>query len=66
MSLKRESEKILKSCEKQGFTVELRRNSCHYKITSPTGEIYFTGSTPSDSRSLKNMTSYLRRMGAKL
>lgn len=40
-----------------------RQRSGHYKITGP-GVLVFTGSTPSDWRSRRNLIGELRRAGA--
>lgn len=47
-----------------GWSYVLRRSG-HYRVAGPRG-VYFTGSTPSDSRALRNLRSDLRRMGAPL
>lgn len=43
-----------------GYTL---RKAGHYRVTGP-GVLYFTGSTPSDRRALRNLRHDLRRMGA--
>lgn len=53
---------VLKAARKQGWTVEKTRNN-HLKLTNPEGQVYFTGSTPSDQRGVRNLVSDLRKMG---
>lgn len=58
---KREMKQFLRSLEDIGFTVEPTKNG-HVKITNDNmdGPV-FTSSTPSDHRSIKNITSVIRR-----
>lgn len=55
--------RLLAAVEAQGFTVEMRKAG-HVKVVAPTGEVFFTGSSPSDRRSILNFRSQLRRAGA--
>jgi len=57
--------RLLALIEEQGFIVEIRRGG-HVKVTAPTGEVFFTGSSPSDRRSILNFRSQLRRVGAQV
>lgn len=57
--------RLLAAVEDQGFSVEIRRAG-HVKVTAPSGEVFFTGSSPSDRRSILNFRSQLRRAGATL
>jgi len=55
--------KILKSAERQGFTVRQTRNG-HLQVLSADGKGMVTLSgTPSDHRALKNTLADLRRIG---
>lgn len=42
----------------------VKRKRGHYKITGPRGVLYFTSSTPSDWRAVRNLRSDLRQRGA--
>lgn len=53
---------LFKIARRQGWAVEQTRKN-HVKLTSPTGQIYFTGSTPSDYRAGRNLASDLRKLG---
>lgn len=57
--------RLLAAVEDQGFSVEIRRAG-HVKVTAPSGEVFFAGSSPSDRRSILNFRSQLRRAGATL
>ena len=64
--MKRELRAILCRLRDQGWTVELRRSG-HYRLDPPGGGgPYFTGSTPSDWRGIRNLVADLRRRGARL
>lgn len=53
---------LLRLARKQRWNVEKTRGS-HYRITSPSGEIYVAACSPSDWRAVKNVASALRAMG---
>lgn len=58
---------IVKAAGKQGWTIE-RTKGNHIKLTPPDptmSQVILPG-TPSDWRSLKNVTSQLRRAGLKI
>ena len=56
---------VLKQARALDCTVE-RTNGGHVRITCPDGGVIFTGMTPSDPRSVKNLTAMLRRKGVEL
>ena len=56
---------VLKALKAQGWDVG-RTRSGHYKLTSPSGQPVFTGSTPSDARAVNNLRSTLQKNGADL
>ena len=53
---------LIKQAEKQGFNVKLTSGG-HYRWTAPNGVFFFSASSPSDARALKNITQYLRING---
>lgn len=53
---------LVRLAECQGWTVTRTRRN-HLKFCAPNGGVYFTGSTPSDHRAIKNATTHLRKMG---
>lgn len=53
---------LIKAAQKQGWTVERTPNN-HYKWVSPVGGMFFSSSTPSDYRSVKNLKRDLRVNG---
>lgn len=55
---------LLKRLEAEGWTVELK-TSGHRKLTSPTGAVVFTSSSPSDFRAIRNVERDLKRAGWK-
>lgn len=57
--------RLLCAIEEQGFTIEIRRAG-HLKVTAPTGQVFFTGSSPSDKRAILNFRSQLRKAGAQV
>lgn len=63
--MKRDLQDVLRKLREQGWTVTLTKGS-HWRCAAPGGGLYFTGSTPSDYRGIKNMKSDLKRMGADL
>lgn len=62
MSSKKEMRTLFRELERQGFTVETRRSG-HVLIKSPKGGIYFTGSSPSDYRVLRQVEQDLVKFG---
>jgi hypothetical protein len=62
MSNRKEFKQIVKIAESKGWVVQLTGGG-HLKWTSPTGQIVFSASTPSDGRAVKNLVSELRRHG---
>ncbi len=63
MSARKDLKNLRRLAEDQGWTVELTRQSGHWRFTSPDGATYTTGSTPSDGRGLLNLTTDLRKLG---
>jgi hypothetical protein len=53
---------LIKAAREQGWVVE-RNKSNHYKWISPLGGFFFSSSTPSDHRALKNLERDLRVRG---
>jgi hypothetical protein len=53
---------LIKSAREQGWTVERGKNN-HYKWVSPLGGFFFSSSTPSDYRAIKNLERDLRSRG---
>lgn len=64
MSLRDEVIDLIALAEDQGFIV-IRRRKGHYKWIAPDGAIFFSASTPSDWRALKNIKRDLRNHGFK-
>src|SRR5262245_58297602 len=58
-------EKLFQEVRKQGgeVTRSTGRAGKHWKITAPDGEVFFTGRTPSDWRSLRNCRAWCQRHG---
>nr|WSX25642.1 hypothetical protein OG690_38525 [Streptomyces tubercidicus] len=63
--MNRDIQDILKRVKKQGFAVRMNAKR-HYRVTSPGGDTVTVPSTPSDQRSVKNVRSKLRKIGAVL
>ena len=53
---------LLELATEQGWKVERNKNN-HFKFLSPTGNIVFVSSTPSDHRALENIKRDLRVNG---
>lgn len=53
---------MVKEAESQGWQV-LYTNGGHYKWIPPSGKFFFSASTPSDPRSIKNIKRDLRVNG---
>lgn len=53
---------LAEQARQQGWNAYLKKSG-HWKFVPPTGRILFTGSTPSDNRSLKNFERDLRHQG---
>lgn len=65
MAQRKEIKRIVATVEKQGWQVQ--ENAGHIKFFAPDGKtLICTGSTPSDCRSLKNLTARLRRSGVQI
>jgi len=57
--------KLVKTAKEQGWLIEKTENN-HWMFVPPDGgRIIYTGSTPSDSRSRRNLIADLRRGGLK-
>jgi hypothetical protein len=52
---------LMRKIQKKGWIVQLSGDS-HYKLTSPTGQVTITGSSPSPTN-FRNMKAQLKRMG---
>lgn len=61
----REYRHLATVAQDQGWTVTLTHGN-HLKWVSPTGSVYFSASSPSDFRALKNLRSDLARRGLRL
>lgn len=61
---KRDLKLILVRAESQGWSVALTRRN-HYKLVSPTGEVVYCPSTPSEYRGIKNLLAELKKRGYK-
>jgi hypothetical protein len=59
---RKELQELIKTAEKQGWVISANKNN-HYKWTSPSGNFFFSASTPSDWRALKYILQYLRKYG---
>lgn len=58
----KDTKKVIKAAEAQGFTVELSRKG--HPVFTKGGKLIATGSgTASDPRSIKNLIAQLRRAG---
>jgi hypothetical protein len=53
---------LIKEAECQGWSI-LKTAKGHYKWLSPIGNFFFSASTPSDHRALKNIKQDLARRG---
>jgi predicted RNA binding protein YcfA (HicA-like mRNA interferase family) len=62
MTARREARQLAKRAEQQGWTVDLS-NGGHLRFKAPDGKILFFSSTPSDSRSMKNQISVMKKHG---
>lgn len=56
---------VIKEAEREGWTVTATAKN-HRRFTSPEGGIVITSGTPSDVRTIRNLTSRLRREGLEL
>lgn len=64
--MNKDVQQIVRRIRKQGFTVRVG-GSGHYRVTSPLGVTITMPVSPSGGcRSLKNVRSNLRRLGAEL
>jgi len=61
MSRRNDVIKYVNMARKQGWIVTI--NKGHWKFVPPMGRIVFTGSSPSDHRSVKNLERDLRHNG---
>ena len=55
---------LLRSIQKQGFTVR-HLKSGHHQVLAPHGALTHVADTPSDPRGLKNFKAWLKRHGWK-
>lgn len=62
MATNKDLAQLIKEVEKAGWVVILNKN-CHLKWVSPTGRFFFTASTPSDHRAIKNIKRDLKLHG---
>lgn len=56
---------LVRWLKRQGYQVELKKRSGHYRVKGPRG-LTFMPSTPSDSRTYKNLRSQLRSIGIRV
>lgn len=55
---------VMRAAERQGWKVDKRKRSGHFRFLSPKGQPVFTAGTPSDSyRGLRNLLAMLRKHG---
>jgi predicted RNA binding protein YcfA (HicA-like mRNA interferase family) len=59
---RREYQALVELAEAQGWEVT-QNGGGHLRFQGPEGQLVFTAQTPSDHRSIKNATSFLRRAG---
>jgi predicted RNA binding protein YcfA (HicA-like mRNA interferase family) len=59
--VKHELKQLVRQAEVAGWQV-LRTRSGHWRLTHPSGAIVFAPSTPSCSRSVRNLAADLRRV----
>jgi hypothetical protein len=62
MASRRDIQELKKQAECQGWVVEPTRKG-HYKWISPSGNFFFSASTPSDHRAMNNIKRDLRVNG---
>jgi hypothetical protein len=62
VSIANETRELLRSLERQGFTVEKTKKN-HYKVFKDNRLVATLPCTPSDWRSLRNCVSVLKRAG---
>ena len=58
--MKRDLHRLLDEARHRGWTAELTSGS-HWKLLGPDPQLLFTGSSPSDWRSLRNIRQDIRR-----
>lgn len=58
----KELQVLIKQARNQGWVVEQTKGT-HYRWTSPSGVFFFSASTPSDTRALKNIQRDLKVNG---
>jgi len=59
---RKEANKLISRLRAHGW-IAIQRKKNHFKLTSPSGAIFFMTATPSDHRSTKNFLALLRRSG---
>lgn len=59
----RDIDQVIAAIRAQGWMATLT-NGGHWRLASPTGELVFCPSTPSDVRAIRNIRARLRRAGA--
>lgn len=57
--MRKDFKQFFRELIEQGY--EVCRASKHIKIVSPIGEIFYTSSTPSDYRALKNLKNDIKK-----
>jgi hypothetical protein len=67
VSNRHEVAKVLKALVKKdpGWDYQVTGGG-HYRITGPKGQLYFAAASPGDYRTVTNMVSHLRKLGAPL
>lgn len=63
--MKKQIRELIRVARRQGWEVTTT-NGSHLRWRGPDGGLVFTPSTPSDWRSIKNMTAQLRKEGLKV
>ena len=61
--MKKDLAKLFKVARERGWTVT-RTPRGHFQMRHPNGALVYTGSTPSDGRTLRNVRADLRRAEA--
>jgi hypothetical protein len=62
MANRKETAQLIVIVKRLGWKIEQTKN-CHLRWTSPTGQFFFSSSTPSDRRALERIKADLRRCG---
>lgn len=60
--MKKDVRQLCRKAREQGWSVETTQNN-HIRLVSPTGEVTYTGGSPSASSAYRNLRASLKRMG---